>query len=194
MPIREQVFYRGIQHASQDRVGTAVVEKVWPSWGAPAMALVIMVSTFGCANGLILSGARLYYAMARDGLFFRGVGSLNARHVPAAGLVLQMAWTSVLVFTGSYSELLDYVIFAALLFYVLTVASLFRLRRRHPDWPRPYRALGYPVLPFVYVVSAAFVMVSLLLVKPVFSWPSFLIILSGIPVYFLWRRRSAASA
>jgi APA family basic amino acid/polyamine antiporter len=152
------------------------------------MAVAIMVSTFGCVNGLVLMGARLYYAMARDGLFFRSVGRVNANHVPAVGLVLQGIWSVVLVFSGSYSELLDYIIWAALFFYVLTVTGLFVLRRKRPDAERPYRALGYPVVPALYVVLCAVIMLALLVVKPVYSWPSFLIVLTGIPVYFLWRR------
>src|SRR5581483_11625976 len=138
---------RGIANASNDRVGTAILELAWPQFGAGVMALAIMVSTFGCNNGLILAGARLTYAMARDGLFFRPVGRLNANHVPATALWLQALWSCVLVFSGTYSELLDYVIFAALLFYALTVGGLFVLRMRRPDALRPYRAFGYPVLP-----------------------------------------------
>jgi APA family basic amino acid/polyamine antiporter len=189
----ETAFARGIDHARQDRVATAVLEQVSPRLGVPLMALAIMVSTFGCNNGLILMGARLYYAMARDGLFFRSVGTLNPRGVPAAGLVLQAAWSTLLIFTGSYSELLDYVIFAALVFYILTVAAVFVLRRTRPDHPRPYRALGYPLVPAVYIVLCAVIMLALLVVRPVFSWPSFFIVLSGIPVYFLWRGRPVVS-
>jgi APA family basic amino acid/polyamine antiporter len=186
-PSASEVFRDGIEKAKDDRVATAMIKSFWPSGGAEAMAIAIMISTFGCANGLILSGARLLYAMSRDGLFFRPVGTLNSRHVPAIGLVAQMVWAVLLLFSGSYTDLLDYVIFAALLFYVLTVSALFVLRRRRPDWPRPYKALGYPVLPFLYVAAAAFIMLSLLVVRPKYSWPSFLIILSGVPVYFLWR-------
>ncbi|HEX3314889.1 MAG TPA: amino acid permease, partial [Gemmataceae bacterium] len=188
-PNATEVYRNGIERAGNgnDRVATAMVESFWPTGGAQAMAIAIMISGFGCANGLILSGARLLYAMARDGLFFRPAGTLNRRQVPAVGLIAQMLWTIVLLFSGSYSDLLDYVIFAALLFYVLTVSALFVLRRRRPEWPRPYKAFGYPMLPFLYVAAAAFIMLSLLVVRPKYSWPSFLIILSGVPVYFLWR-------
>src|SRR5262249_24531388 len=148
---QEAVLARGIQHAKDDRVGTALMERVWPRYGAPLMAIAIMLSTFGCANGLILMGARLYYAMARDGLFFESVGRLNQHGVPAAGLVFQCVWASLLVFSGTYDDLLDYVIFAALLFYVLTVVGLFVLRRKQPDAERPYRAVGYPLLPALYL-------------------------------------------
>jgi APA family basic amino acid/polyamine antiporter len=182
-------FDRGIAHARDDRVGTAVLEQASPNFGVPLMAVAIMVSTFGCVNGLVLSGARLYFAMARDGLFFRSVGRLNANHVPAFGLVLQGVWSIVLVFSGSYSELLDYIIWATLFFYVLTVAGLFVLRRTMPDAERPYRAFGYPLVPGLYVLLCAVIMLALLFVRPVYSWPSFLIVLTGIPVYFLWRRR-----
>jgi APA family basic amino acid/polyamine antiporter len=182
-------FERGISHASGDRVGTAILELVSPDFGAKVMALAILVSTFGCQNGLILSGARLYYAMARDGLFFAGAARLNRRGVPARALLLQGIWASLLVFSGTYGELLDYVIFAALLFYALTVAGLFILRWTQPNAPRPYRAFGYPLLPALYVVLCTAVMFDLLLVKPVFTWPGLLLVLTGIPVYFLWRRR-----
>jgi APA family basic amino acid/polyamine antiporter len=185
---KASTFDRGIAHARDDRVGTAVLEQASPNFGVPLMAVAIMVSTFGCVNGLVLSGARLYYAMARDGLFFRSVGRLNRNHVPAFGLVLQGAWAIVLVFSGSYNELLDYIIWAALFFYVLTVTGLFVLRRTMPDAERPYRAVGYPVVPGLYVLLCAVIMLALLFVRPVYSWPSFLIVLTGIPVYFLWRR------
>jgi APA family basic amino acid/polyamine antiporter len=178
---------RGIAHASVDRVGTALLELASPRRGAELMAVAIMISTFGCMNGLILSGARLTYAMSRDGLFFRAVGRVNKHHVPAAGLWLQALWSGVLVFTGTYGELLDYVIFAALLFYALTVAGLFVLRWRRPDAERPYRAVGYPLLPGLYVGLCTAVMLDLLVVKPVFTWPGLLLVLAGIPVYLLWR-------
>jgi APA family basic amino acid/polyamine antiporter len=187
-------FERGIAYARDDRVATAVWELVSGDLGVPLMAIAIMISTFGCVNGVILANARLLYAMAQDGLFFRSVGRLSARGVPTAGLILQMLWATVLIFSGSYSELLDYVIFAALLFYVLTISALFVLRRKRPDWPRPYRAFGYPLVPGLYVLLCAVIMLALLVVKPVFSWPSFIIILTGIPVYLLWRGRTDSSA
>jgi APA family basic amino acid/polyamine antiporter len=186
--LREATRARGIARARDDRVGTAVLELASPRYGAPFMAAAIMVSLFGCANGLVLMGARLYYAMAQDGLFFRPVGLLNRRGVPAVGLVLQGGWASLLVFSGTYSELLDYVIFAALLFYVLTVTGLFVLRRKRPGAERPYRALGYPVLPAVYVVLCAAIMLDLLVVKPEYTWPGLILVCTGIPVYLLWRR------
>jgi len=194
-------FERGISHAQDDRVATAIMEEVSPKLGldrissnfGPAfMAVAIMVSTFGCANGLILAGARLYYAMARDGLFFRSVGRLNVRGVPAVGLILQGVWATLLTFSGTYGNLLDYVIFANLLFYVLTVTGLFILRRTRPDAERPYRAFVYPFLPALYVFLCAVIMLDLLVVKPRYTWPGLIIVLTGIPVYFLWRRKSLA--
>lgn len=178
----------GIAHARDDRVGTAVMQLAFPKNGAPLMAVAIMVSTFGCLNGLILAGARLYWAMARDGLFFRPAGTLNSRGVPAAGLLMQGVWSVLLIFSGTYSDLLDYVIFAALLFYVLTVSGLFVLRSKRPAAERPYRVIGYPVLPLVYVVLSALIMLDLLIVRPKFTWPGLLIVLTGVPAYFLWRR------
>lgn len=180
-------FDRGIAYAKEQRVGTAVLEMWSPDRGAPLMALAIMISTFGCVNGMTLMGARLYYAMARDRLFFRSAGVLNRRGVPAVGLILQGVWSALLVFSGTYDELLDYVIFAVLVFYVLTVTGLFVLRGKHPNAERPYRAIGYPVLPAVYVLLCAVIMLDLLVVKPKFTWPGLIIVLTGIPVYFLWR-------
>jgi basic amino acid/polyamine antiporter, APA family len=182
---------RGINHAKDDRVGTAVLERVSPDVGVPLMAIAIMISTFGCVNGLVLMGPRLYWAMAHDGVFFKSVGRLSASGVPVAGLVLQCLWSIVLIFSGTYSDLLDYIIFAALLFYAVTVAGLFILRRTQPNAERPYKALGYPLVPALYVVACTLIMLVLLVVKPVYSWPSFLIVLAGIPVYFMWRKRSA---
>jgi APA family basic amino acid/polyamine antiporter len=178
---------KGIAQADHDRVGTALMEVASPEWGAALMAIAIMISTFGCQNGLVLQGARLTFAMARDGLFFRGVGRVNTHHVPATALWVQAVWASVLVFSGTYNELLEYVIFAALFFYALTVAGLFVLRIRRPDAPRPYRAFGYPLLPGLYVGLCTAVMLDLLVVKPVMTWPGLLLVLTGIPVYFLWK-------
>ncbi len=181
-------FQRGIDHAKDDRVATAVLEEVSPGLGVPMMAVVIMISTFGCNNGLTIMGTRLYYAMACDGLFFQSCGKLNARGVPAVGIWLQCGWAIVLIFSGSYNDLLDYIIFAALFFYILTVSAVFVLRVKKPDVPRPYRAWGYPVVPALYIGVCVVIMLSLLIAKPVYSWPSFIIVLTGIPVYFLWRR------
>ncbi len=180
---------RGMQFAASDRVATASMQVMLGPAGAVLMALAIMISTFGCENGLILAGARVYYAMARDRLFFRAAGLLNTRRVPAAALVLQGLWASVLTLSGTYSDLLDYVIFAALLFYLLTVGALFILRRTRPRTPRPYRALGYPIVPALYIGLAALIMIDLLVVKPRYTWPGLLIVASGIPVFYWWRGR-----
>lgn len=184
------VLARGIANATQDRVATASMEVMFGSAGATVMAIAILVSTFGCNNGLILAGARVYYAMARDGVFFRRVGVLNARCVPAAGLVVQSIWTALLCLTGTYNQLLDYVIFAALVFYALTTIGLFILRARRPEIERPYRALGYPVLPAVYLVMTSAVML-LILLSPTSRQNAFFglaVVVIGIPVYYLWRK------
>jgi len=158
--------------------------------GGTLMAIAIMLSTFGCCNGLILAGSRVYYAMAKDGLFFRSVAKLHPTHkTPAVSLMVQMVWTSILCVSGSYGQLLDYIIFAVLIFYVLTIVGLFVLRRTHPNAERPYRAIGYPVLPAIYIVTALFIDVVLLRYKPQFTWPGLIIVLLGIPVYYLWSRQ-----
>lgn len=185
--LSEAARNRGIADARDDRVATAVLELASPRWGAPIMAIAIMISTFGCVNGMTLMGARLYYVMAQEGLFFRSVGTLNKKGVPAVALILQGIWSILLLFSGTYNELLDYVIFAVLIFYVLTVIGLFILRRKQPNLERPVKAIGYPVLPALYVLLCAAVMVDLLLVKPKMTWPGLIIVLAGIPVYFLWR-------
>ncbi|MGH7961301.1 MAG: APC family permease, partial [Candidatus Binatia bacterium] len=182
------VIDRGIQYAADDRVATAAAHMIFDEGAAAIMAIAVMISTFGCLNGMILAGPRLYYAMAQDRLFFAGAGRLNAAGVPAVGLWLQMLWASVLTLSGTYGNLLDYVIFAALLFYVLTVAGLFVLRRTRPDADRPYRVYGYPWLPGFYILAASAVMIDLLFVKPAYTWPGLLIVLTGVPVYFFWRR------
>jgi basic amino acid/polyamine antiporter, APA family len=184
------VLERGIQFATQDRVGTAAAEMIFGPSGATLMAVAILISTFGCNNGLILAGARVYWAMARDGLFFARAGTLSDRQVPAFALVVQSVWTSLLCLTGTYSQLLDYVIFAALVFYVLTTIGLFILRRRRPDAERPYRALGYPVLPALYIALAGAVAVILLIADKTRAQAisGLVLVLLGVPVYFLWRR------
>jgi APA family basic amino acid/polyamine antiporter len=186
---------RGIQYATSDRVATAVLGQIFPAGGALLMAGAILISTFGCANGMTLAGARVYYAMSRDGLFFKRVGKLHPRYkTPVAGLLVQGAWTVLLCVSGSYSQLLDYIIFAELIFYILTIASLFVLRARRPDAPRPYKALGYPVLPAVYIVMALGICIVLLRYKPQYTWPGLVLVLIGIPVYWFWSRRAAGGS
>ena len=188
------VIARGIQHATQDRVGTAAAEVLFGSSGTILMACAILISTFGCNNGLILAGARVYYAMARDGVFFRRVGTLNARAVPSAGLIVQSIWVSLLCLTGTYGQLLNYVIFAALVFYVMTTIGLFILRAKRPDAERPYRAVGYPVLPALYMTLAAAVAVILLIAPKTRTeaLSGLVLVVIGIPVFFIWRRVEAS--
>jgi len=185
------ILARGIQYAKEDRVATAVMQQVFGSAGAQIMAAAILVSAFGCNNGLILAGARVYYAMAKNGLFFRSAARLHPKyHTPAHSLVMQCVWTCILCISGSYGQLLDYIIFAVLVFYILTIAGLFVLRVKRPDEPRPYRAIGYPVLPAIYILMAVFIDVVLLRYKPQYTWPGLIIVLLGIPVFFLWSKRN----
>ncbi len=181
-----------IQNAAQDRVATAAALRMLGPVAVEVMAVAIMISTFGCANGLILSGARVYYAMAKDRLFFERAARLDpVHHAPVLALVVQSAWAAVLTMSGRYGDLLDYVIFAVLLFYILTIAGLFVLRRTRPDLERPYRAIGYPVLPAIYIVAAGLIEILLLLYKPKYTWPGLIIVLLGAPVYFVWRRKAS---
>jgi APA family basic amino acid/polyamine antiporter len=189
-----------IQHAPADRVATTTLNVIFPGLGATIMAVGIMISTFGCCNGLILAGARAYYAMARDGLFFRPAGQLNAAKVPGWGLALEGIWAAFLVlprtynpatrtYGNLYNDLLDYIISAALVFYILTIAGIFRLRRTQPNVERPYRAFGYPIVPGLYIVGAATILVMLFVYKQSTTWPGLVIVLLGLPVYFAWRPR-----
>jgi APA family basic amino acid/polyamine antiporter len=189
-PAGATVLARGIQHATEDRIGTAALEQIFRSGGAQIMAAAVLISTFGCANGITLAGARVYYAMSQDGLFFKSVGKLHPKwRTPAAALILQAVWTVVLCISGSYGQLLDYIIFAELVFYALTIAGLFILRVKKPNAERPYKALGYPVLPALYILMAAWVCVVLLRYKPQYTWPGLVLVLLGIPVYFVWSLR-----
>ncbi len=184
------VMVRGIQHATEDRVATAVLEQIFHSGGAYLMAAAILISTFGCANGMTLAGARVYYAMSRDGLFFKSVGKLHPRYkTPVSALLVQAVWTMFLCVSGSYSQLLDYIMFAVLVFYILTIVGLFVLRFKRPDAPRPYKALGYPVLPALYIAMAAWICIVLLRYKPQYTWPGLALVLLGIPVYLFWSHR-----
>ena len=179
-----------IQHAPEDRVATAAAARILGPVAVQLMAAAIMVSAFGCSNGLILAGARVSYAMAKDGLFFRRAAEVDpVHHTPRFALLVQCVWTVLLILSGSYSDLLDYVIFAALLFYILTISALFVLRRTRPDLHRPYRAFGYPVLPALYILLAVVIEILLLLYKPNYTWPGLIIVVLGLPVYFVWHRR-----
>ena len=193
-PAAATITGRGISFATQDRVATAVMEQAFGGIGAKLMAAAILVSTLGCVNGMLLAGARVYYAMSLDGLFFKSVGKLSpTSKTPANSLWLQCLWTCLLCISGSYGQLLDYVIFAVLIFYILTIAGLFILRRTRPDAPRPYKAFGYPVLPALYIVMAAWICVVLLRYKPQYTWPGLIIVLLGVPVYLLWSRQSGTT-
>ena len=185
----------GIAAAPEDSVATAVASGILGSVGVRVMAAAIMVSTFGCLNGMILAGARVYYAMALDGLFFRPVARLDpVHHTPVTSLAVQCVWACLLTLTGRYSDLLDYVIFAVLLFYILTIAGLFVLRRTQPNLPRPYRAFGYPVLPLLYIVIAGTIEILLLLYKPNYTWPGLILVVLGVPIYYVSRRFGIAAA
>jgi APA family basic amino acid/polyamine antiporter len=190
--------FAAIQNAPSDRVAVATANVIFPGAGATIMAVAIMISTFGCNNGLILAGARAYYAMAQDGLFFRRVRELNKNHVPAWGLIIQGLWAGFLVlprvvkpdgtYGNLYGNLLDWVISAALIFYILTIAGVFLLRWKRPDAERPYRAWGYPIVPALYIVGASVILIVLFIYQPATSWPGLIIVLTGVPIYFLWRK------
>jgi APA family basic amino acid/polyamine antiporter len=193
-PEAADVVGRGIQFAASDRVGTAAAEMIFGPAAAVIMAVLIMISTFGCNNGLILSGARVYYAMAKDGLFFGATGRLNKKSVPGTALVVQCVWACLLCLSGTYSDLLDYVVFAVLIFFVLVVSGIFILRRKRPDWERPYKAWGYPVVPGLYILLAAAIAVDLLVFKTKYTFPGLLIVLLGIPVYFVRKKLAKPAA
>ncbi|MFL5342000.1 MAG: APC family permease [Gemmataceae bacterium] len=197
-----------IQQAPKDRVGTELMTRVWPRAGAALMATAIMISTFGCNNGLILVGARASYALARDGLFFSAAGRLNRARVPAWGLLITGFWAAALVlprtwdgksflddggrkYGNLYGALLDYVISAALLFYILTIIGLFRLRFLRPNAERPYKVVGYPFVPALYILGAAVIVIVLVIYRPLTTWPGLVIVLLGVPVYYLAKLRKA---
>ena len=187
-----------IKTVPADRVASATMDVIFPGRGAAIMAVAIMISTFGCNNGLILAGARAYYAMARDGLFFRRSGELNHKRVPAWGLIVQGIWAALLVlprtvnkdgsFGSLYNDLLTYVISAALIFYILTILGIIVLRSKRPNAERPYKAFGYPIIPALYIIGAAVITIVLFIYQPAQTWPGLLIVAIGIPVYFIWRK------
>ena len=197
----------GIRDAPGKRVATAMMQSLFGTTGAAVMAVAILVSTFGCNNGLILAGARVYYAMARDGLFFRRLGELNVRNVPAAALVAQGVWASLLTlprtvttdaagvvtFGNVYTQLLEYIISVDLVFYALMVGAVIVMRRRRPDIERPYRTIGYPVTPLIYIALAVLLVVDLAYLTPATSGIGYLLVLTGIPAYLIWRRRMVSA-
>jgi APA family basic amino acid/polyamine antiporter len=192
-PDGTSVLARGLQFAVGDRVGTAVAEVIVGSSGAFLVAAAVMISTFGCNNGLILAGARVYYAMAKDGLFFKSVGNVNRDNTPSVALWVQCVWACALCLSGTYAQLLDFLVFAVVMFYILTILGLFLLRFQRPNMERPYRVLGYPVLPAIYLMLASLIEVQLLRYKPQYTWPGLILILSGVPVYWLWRKSHSAN-
>ncbi len=181
-----------IANAPADRVALAAAIKIFGPIGTGIIAGLVMTSTFGCNNGLILSGARVYYAMAKDGMFLPAAGTLNAKGVPSKALWMQCIWASLLCLSGQYGNLLDFIIFTVLLFYILTIAGIFKLRKTQPKMPRPYKAFGYPVIPLLYILLAAFICVVLLIYKPTYTWPGLIIVLIGIPIYFFLQKRNLA--
>jgi APA family basic amino acid/polyamine antiporter len=187
-PAGTDALSRGIQYATDDRVATSTMSVVFGDSAAVIMAIFIMISTFGCNNGLIMAGPRVYYAMAKDGLFFRRVSEINKNGVPGFALVIQGIWAILLCLSGTYGNLLDYVIFAVLIFFTLTILSIFILRVKRPDIPRPYKAFGYPVIPSVYILTTITIMVILLIYKPNYTFPGLGIVLLGIPVFYLWKK------
>jgi len=189
-PDGADVLSRGIQYADNDRVATSAMSVVFGDYAAIIMAVLIMISTFGCNHGLIMAGPRVYYAMAKDGLFFKKVGELNKNGVPGFAIIIQGIWSILLCMSGTYSDLLDYVIFAVLLFFALTILAIFILRVKKPDIPRPYKALGYPVVPAIYILTTVFIMVILLIYKPLYTFPGLGIVIMGIPVFCIWRKHS----
>ncbi len=186
-PGAADVAGRGISFALSDRVGTAAAQVMFGGPGASIMAVLIMISTFGCMNGLILAGARVYYVMSRDGLFFKRAGRLNKKSAPGVALIVQGVWTAGLCLSGTYNQLLDYVVFAVLIFFALTVTGVFILRRKKPDAERPYKAFGYPVVPAIYVLAALAIAVDLLIFKSGYTLPGLGIVLLGVPVFYAWR-------
>ncbi len=191
LPTATDIIGRGIQFAEADRVATAAVSTIFGNVAVSIMAVLIMVSTFGCNNGLILAGARLYYAMAKDGLFLKQASQLNQNGVPGRALWLQCLWASLLCLSGRYGDLLDYCTFASLVFYIVTIAGLFRLRRIEPDTERPYRAFGYPVVPALYIVAGLTICAILLYTKTFNTGMGLLIAGLGIPVYYITKRSQA---
>jgi len=183
--------FNDIATAKDGRVGTLLLNNIFGTIGLTIMAALIMISTFGCINGLTLSGARVYYAMANDGLFFKRASSLNKHHVPQFALIIQAIWTSLLTLSGSYGNLLDYVVIAVLIFYILTVAGVFILRKKQPDAERPYKVWGYPIVPALYMLMATFICINLVVFKPEYTLPGIGIVVLGIPVYYFINRRKS---
>ena len=187
-PNGTDVLSRGIEFATDDRVATSAMSVVFGDYAAIIMAIFIMISTFGCNHGLIMAGPRVYYAMAKDGLFFRKVAEINKSGVPGFAIIVQGVWSILLCLSGTYGNLLDYVIFAVLIFFTLTILAIFILRVKRPDIPRPYKAFGYPVIPAIYIITTVTIMVILLIYKPGYTFPGLGIVILGIPVFYFWKK------
>ena len=183
-----------LAYAEKDRVAVAAANKIFPSFGTILIAVLIMVSTFGCNNGLILAGARVYYTMAKDGLFFKNVGTLNKNAVPQVALWIQCIAASLWSLSGKYGQLLDMISFVVVLFYMLTIAGIFILRKKRPDAERPYKAFGYPLLPVIYILMGLAFCILLIIYKPEFTWPGLIIVLIGIPLYYIAVSRQKTGA
>lgn len=186
-PDGQDVLSRGIQFATDDRVATSAMSVIFGDAAAVIMAIFIIISTFGCNHSLVLAAPRVYYAMAIDGLFFKKVAEINKHGVPGFAIVIQGVWAVLLCLSGTYGDMLDYVIFAVLLFFTITILAIFILRKKRPDIPRPYKTFGYPVIPAIYILVTSAIMIILLIYKPNYTFPGLIIVLVGIPVYFLWR-------
>ena len=191
-PNATDVLGQGLQFPANDRVGTAAATMIFGGTATVIMAVLIMISTFGCNNGITLASVRVYQAMAQDGLFFEKMKHNNKYGVPGFALWVQFAWAAMLCLSGKYGDLLDYIMFAVMLFYILTIIGLFRLRKNKPDVPRPYKAFGYPVVPAIYIILATYFCLNLLYAKPLYSYPGLFIVLLGIPVYYFWKRNKVA--
>jgi APA family basic amino acid/polyamine antiporter len=192
VPIDGHVMEQGIMFAEKDRVGAAALFTIFGNTAKYMMAALIMVSTFGCNNGLILSGSHLFQSMAKDGLFFKSAAKLNKYEVPSNALVFQGIWASALCLSGSYGDLLDYCTFSSLIFYIITIVGLFVLRKKMPDAERPYKAFGYPVIPALYIIITSLICIDLLIYKTFNTGMGLLIIALGVPVYYLFKRNKDA--
>ena len=179
LPLNEIAF------CADDRVAVAAANKIFPDFGTTLIALLIMVSTFGCNNGLVLAGARVYHTMAQDGLFFRNAGKLNAASVPGYALWIQCIVASAWCLSGKYGDLLDMISFVVVMFYMLTIAGIFVLRKKRPDADRPYKVFGYPVLPALYILLGLAFCILLIIYKPAFVWPGLIIVAAGVPIYYI---------
>ena len=188
LPLNELAF------PADDRVAVAAANKIFPGIGTYVIAVLIMVSTFGCNNGLIMAGARVYYTMAKDGLFFKKAGELNAVSVPQTALWIQAIVASIWSLSGKYGQLLDMISFVVVLFYMLTIIGIFILRKKRPDAERPYKAFGYPFLPAIYILMGAAFCILLIIYKPEFTWPGLVIVMLGVPLYYLAISRNKSTA